>query len=114
MYYFFLLVSFFLKVRLEAKTYRYWDANKRGLDFDGMCADLESAPNGSIVILHACAHNPTGCDPTAEQWEALAELFKRKEHFAFIDSAYQVSQMHGDWWCSSTLMLLCFVLRFVS
>lgn len=44
--------------------YRYWDGEKRGLNFDGMIEDLSNAPENSVIILHACAHNPTGTDPT--------------------------------------------------
>jgi len=50
---------------------------------------LEAAKPGSIVLLHVCAHNPTGVDPTEEQWRALAKLFKRNKLFPFFDSAYQ-------------------------
>jgi len=74
---------------LELKSYRYYDKNTVGLDFEGLKADLEGAPEKSVVILHACAHNPTGVDPTKEQWKELAELFKKKQHFAFFDMAYQ-------------------------
>lgn len=54
-----------------------------------MLEDMEKAPDGSIMLLHACAHNPTGCDPTDEQWQTLIELIKRKNHLVFFDSAYQ-------------------------
>ncbi|XP_017836762.1 aspartate aminotransferase, cytoplasmic [Drosophila busckii] len=70
-------------------SYRYWDQNKRQLDFEGMLADLEQAPADSVIILHACAHNPTGMDPTQEQWKQLADLMERKKLFPLFDSAYQ-------------------------
>lgn len=54
-----------------------------------MVADLEAAPEGSVVLLHGCAHNPTGIDPTPEQWAEIAELCKRKKHMPFFDVAYQ-------------------------
>lgn len=60
----------------EPRPYRYWKAEKRGIDFEGMIEDLEAAPAGAVVILHACAHNPTGCDPTREQWEKIAQVVK--------------------------------------
>lgn len=60
----------------EPRTYRYWNAEKRGIDLDGMLEDLQAAPAGAVVILHACAHNPTGCDPTREQWEKIAQVVK--------------------------------------
>jgi aspartate/tyrosine/aromatic aminotransferase len=51
----------------EVRKYRYWNKDSRGLDFSGMIEDLRAAPEGAVVILHACAHNPTGIDPTHEQ-----------------------------------------------
>ncbi|KAH8680315.1 pyridoxal phosphate-dependent transferase [Ilyonectria robusta] len=72
------------------KTYPYYKSSKRSLDFEGMASTLErDAEEGDVIILHACAHNPTGIDPSREQWQALAGLFKRKKLFAFFDSAYQ-------------------------
>jgi aspartate aminotransferase len=76
---------------LDIQTYRYYDRATNRLDLNGMIADLEEAPEGSIVLLHACAHNPTGCDPTSDQWKILMELIKKKGHLVFFDSAYQVS-----------------------
>ncbi|KAG8135763.1 putative Aspartate aminotransferase protein [Naja naja] len=61
----------------------------RGLDIQGFISDLESAPEFSIFILHACAHNPTGTDPTQEQWKQIAAVMKRRFLFPFFDSAYQ-------------------------
>lgn len=83
-----------LKVFLSAgftdgRTYRYWDAKTRQIDFDGFVADLKNAPEGAVIILHACAHNPTGCDPTKEQWVKLADVIEEKKLFPFFDSAYQ-------------------------
>lgn len=48
------------------------------------------APNGSVILLHACAHNPTGVDPTTDQWKSISQLIKEKGHFPFFDMAYQV------------------------
>lgn len=73
----------------EGRTYRYWSEKTRGLDLEGMLEDLRNAPERSVVILHACAHNPTGCDPTREQWEKIAQVVKEKQLFTFFDSAYQ-------------------------
>ena len=55
----------------------------------GMCADIESIPEGEIVLLHACAHNPTGVDPSAAQWAVLADIFVAKKLVPLFDSAYQ-------------------------
>jgi len=74
---------------LEVKSYRYYDPKTCGFDFAGMVEDLSSAPSGSVVLLHACAHNPTGVDPKPEQWKELSTLFKSKGLFPFFDMAYQ-------------------------
>ena len=69
--------------------YRYYDSRTNCLDIAGMLADLEAAPTQSVIILHACAHNPTGVDPTKEQWAQIADVIQRKKHFPFFDCAYQ-------------------------
>lgn len=74
---------------LEVEKYRYYNKDTIGLDFDGMVADLKAAPEGSIVLLHACAHNPTGIDPTEDQWKQISEVVKQKKHYPFFDMAYQ-------------------------
>ena len=58
------------------RTYRYWDDSKKGLDFEGLMEDLRDAPADSVIILQACSHNPTGVDPTKEQWRKIADLMK--------------------------------------
>lgn len=69
--------------------YRYYDPRTVGLDFEGMIADIKEAPEGSFILLHGCAHNPTGIDPTPEQWEKIADVMQEKNHIPFIDIAYQ-------------------------
>ena len=69
--------------------YAYYDPKTIGLDFEGFIMALQNAPERSPFLLHACAHNPTGVDPTPEQWEKIANLFIQKKHFAFFDCAYQ-------------------------
>lgn len=59
------------------------------LDFEGMQSAIESAPKGSIILLHACAHNPTGVDLTQDQWKQIAKVMKQKELLPFFDCAYQ-------------------------
>ena len=71
------------------KNYRYYDKSKKGFDLIGMLEDLDKAPNESIIMLHVCAHNPTGCDPSKEDWHKILEVCKRKKHLAMFDSAYQ-------------------------
>ncbi|MBN3326704.1 AATC protein, partial [Atractosteus spatula] len=73
----------------DIRAYRYWDAEKRGLALPGFLEDLENAPESSIFVLHACAHNPTGTDPTPDEWKQIADVMKRRKLFAFFDSAYQ-------------------------
>ncbi|XP_018561316.1 aspartate aminotransferase, cytoplasmic-like isoform X2 [Anoplophora glabripennis] len=73
----------------EGRKYRYWSQEERGLDFEGFIDDLKNAPELSVIILHACAHNPTGCDPTLDQWRQIAEVIKQRKLFPFFDSAYQ-------------------------
>lgn len=58
------------------RTYRYWNAATRAIDFDGLIEDLSAAPENSVILLHACAHNPTGIDPTQEQWEKIADVME--------------------------------------
>ncbi|KAJ1913476.1 aspartate transaminase aat1 [Mycoemilia scoparia] len=74
---------------IEVGSYRYFDRNTNGLDLAGMLEDIKALPKGSIVLLHACAHNPTGVDPTPEQWVQIQKVCEEKEHFIFFDMAYQ-------------------------
>ncbi|PWZ30094.1 Aspartate aminotransferase, cytoplasmic [Zea mays] len=74
---------------LNVRSYRYYDPATCSLHFEGLMEDLGSAPSGSIVLLHACAHNPTGVDPTIEQWEQIRQLMRSKSLLPFFDSAYQ-------------------------
>ena len=71
------------------KTYPYYDARTHGLDLPGLIHTLQSATAHSIVVLHACCHNPTGVDLTAEQWGQVIDSVKRKDLVPFLDMAYQ-------------------------
>lgn len=82
-------IKIFKECGLDVHYYNYYNRATNGLDFDGMIHDIQSATNGSIILLHACAHNPTGCDPTSEQWETIYDTILKKQHIAFFDSAYQ-------------------------
>ena len=79
----------FSNVNLPIKTYPYFSAQTKGLDFEGMKSTISDAQEGSIILLHACAHNPTGVDPTRDQWKEIAEIIRAKKHFPFFDCAYQ-------------------------
>ncbi|KAK0552507.1 Aspartate aminotransferase, cytoplasmic [Tilletia horrida] len=81
--------SIFNSVGMKPVDYPYYDSKRIALDFDGFTNALRQAKNGSVFLLHACAHNPTGVDPTKEQWGAIADIFVEKGHFAFFDCAYQ-------------------------
>ena len=82
-------IAIFNTAGLDVQRYRYYDRATNGLDFEGMKADLNDAPTGSVVLLHACAHNPTGCDPSHDQWKELSDLIMEKKLHVFFDSAYQ-------------------------
>jgi aromatic-amino-acid transaminase len=71
------------------KNYPYYDAASHGLDFPGMLAALDRAPSGSVIVLHACCHNPTGVDPSSEQWSRILEVVRTRGHIPFLDLAYQ-------------------------
>ena len=75
-------------LNMNLLEYTYFDNKTNGLNFEGMMKDLESAENESVVLLHVCSHNPTGVDPTQEQWKMLKELMIAKKHVAFFDMAY--------------------------
>ncbi|SAI42279.1 aromatic-amino-acid aminotransferase [Bordetella ansorpii] len=81
--------ALFERAGFPVGTYTYYDAATHGLNFDGMLADLKSAPANTIVVLHACCHNPTGVDPTAEQWRQIADVVKANGLVPFLDIAYQ-------------------------
>ncbi len=81
--------AIFTRAGFEVETYRYYDADVRGVDFDGMLEDLRAAEPGTVVVLHACCHNPTGYDLTDEQWDQVVAVMGEQELFPFIDMAYQ-------------------------
>ncbi|WP_342755160.1 amino acid aminotransferase [Pantoea sp. MBD-2R] len=79
----------FAAAGLEVVEYQYYDAAAHGLDFDGMLNSLREAKAGDVVLFHGCCHNPTGIDPTAEQWAQLAELSLANGWLPLFDFAYQ-------------------------
>ena len=79
----------FASAGLQTRQYRYFDKKTKGLDIEGMLADLDAATPGSCVLLHTCAHNPTGVDPTEAQWQQIADVCKRRQLYPFFDTAYQ-------------------------
>jgi aromatic-amino-acid transaminase len=71
------------------ETYPYYDAARRGIDFEGMRSALSGAAAGTIVVLHACCHNPTGCDLAPDQWKAVIAAVQSRGLVPFLDMAYQ-------------------------
>jgi aromatic-amino-acid transaminase len=81
--------ALFTNAGFEVATYPYYDAEHGGVAFDGMLAALQAAPAGTIVVLHACCHNPTGYDLTAAQWAQVVDFVKARGLVGFLDMAYQ-------------------------
>jgi aspartate aminotransferase len=83
---------------LRLERYPYYDPRAHELRFEAMMQNLEKAPAGDVVLIHACCHNPTGADLQPEQWQALAELLQRRALIPFLDLAYQGfgSSLDGD------------------
>jgi aromatic-amino-acid transaminase len=81
--------ALFSNAGFQVESYAYYDAEKRGVNFDGMLASLNAATAGTIVVLHACCHNPTGYDITAAEWDQVISVVKAKSLTPFLDMAYQ-------------------------
>ena len=81
--------ALFTSAGFTVENYRYYDATQRGVDFEGMLADLAAAAPGTIILLHACCHNPTGYDITAAQWDQVIATVKSQQLVPFLDMAYQ-------------------------
>ena len=71
------------------EKYTYYNAQARTLDFDGMLASMKTMAAGDIILLHACCHNPSGIDPTVEQWEQIAQVVNEQKLLPLMDFAYQ-------------------------
>ena len=81
--------ALFTNAGFVVDTYAYYDAANRGVDFAGMLASLNAAEPGTIVVLHACCHNPTGYDITPAQWDQVVAMVKERNLTPFLDMAYQ-------------------------
>ena len=81
--------ALFTQAGFDVGTYRYYDSATRNLNFEGMLADLKAAAPGTVVVLHACCHNPTGYDISAAQWDQVIEAVKAGKLTPFLDMAYQ-------------------------
>jgi len=74
---------------LECKEYAYRDPKTNGLDFDALYESIKTIPAGDVILLHGCCHNPTGIDPTLEQWMKIGDLLAEKGIIPLVDFAYQ-------------------------
>jgi aromatic-amino-acid transaminase len=81
--------ALFTEAGFEVQTYPYYDAAAQGVDFPAMLAAMKAAPAGTVVVLHACCHNPTGYDLTPTQWDDVVAAVKAGSLVAFLDMAYQ-------------------------
>ncbi|MCU1715991.1 amino acid aminotransferase [Pseudomonas sp. 5P_3.1_Bac2] len=81
--------ALFESAGFNVQNYRYYDAASHGVNRAGMLEDLRNLPARSIVVLHACCHNPTGVDLALEDWQAVLEVLREREHVPFLDIAYQ-------------------------
>lgn len=81
--------ALFSQAGFTVETYPYYDAAKRGIDFDAMLGGLNAAAEGTVVVLHACCHNPTGYDIAPEQWDQVIAAVKARKLVPFLDLAYQ-------------------------
>lgn len=82
--------TLFVRAGFQVESYRYYDvAQTQGIDFEGLLADLQAAPANTVVVLHACCHNPTGYDITTAQWRQVIEVIQARGLIAFLDMAYQ-------------------------
>ncbi|KAJ3484183.1 hypothetical protein NLG97_g7119 [Lecanicillium saksenae] len=75
---------------VKVRKYPYWEPTQRRINFDGLISALETeTTEGDVILLHACAHNPTGVDPTKDQWRKIADVCEARKLFPFFDCAYQ-------------------------
>lgn len=82
-------IPIFQNSGLDVRKYSYYDTEKSTLNFEEMRNDIKDMPEGSVILLHACAHNPTGMDPSQEQWAEISKIVKQKKLIPFFDCAYQ-------------------------
>ncbi len=81
--------ALFSRAGLHVDYYKYYDEKNHRIDFAGMCASIKLMPPGSVILLQACCHNPTGMDLSFNQWQELSEIIKKQKIFPFFDLAYQ-------------------------
>lgn len=79
----------FERAGLNVGSYPYFNPQTHLIDYEGMCEGIRNMPPGSVILLHGCCHNPTGLDPTFEQWKELSDLIKKQQLIPLFDIAYQ-------------------------
>lgn len=82
-------IQMFEFIGYKIEYYPYWNDETKTLEFEKLIDFIKSAPKNSIFLLHSCAHNPTGLDPSREQWKSILEALDSNDHLPFFDSAYQ-------------------------
>ncbi len=97
--------ALFESAGFTVNNYPYYDAATHGLDFAGMQKALNAMPQGAVVVLHACCHNPTGVDLTTEQWGVVLEIVRSRKLMPFLDFAYQG---FGDGTVADAAAVRCF------
>ena len=99
--------TIFTKAGISVCEYPYWNSLTKSLDIDGMVEAFETAPKGSLVVLHACAHNPTGLDPTIPEWLKIIDVIENHQLIPFVDCAYQgfaSGDLEEDGWLCRELL----------
>ena len=81
--------SIFAAAGVPTSSYAYYDAEDYDLDFEGMLADLNKIPAGDVLLLHGCCHNPSGIDPSIEQWKQIGDVIAQRQLLPLVDFAYQ-------------------------
>jgi aspartate/tyrosine/aromatic aminotransferase len=81
--------TIFAAAGLKCEKYEYRDAASNGLNFEAMCASIKTIPKGDVILLHGCCHNPTGIDPTPEQWSIIGDILAERGILPLVDFAYQ-------------------------
>lgn len=92
---------------LSFNRYRYFDPSTCGIDFNGLLDDIHAADDESIFLFHACAHNPTGTDPSPVQWMSISDALKAKNHVVLMDCAYQVNFFAFG--MTVTILIICLI-----
>ena len=81
--------TIFAAAGVTCEKYEYRDPESNGLNFDAMCASIKAIPKGDVILLHGCCHNPTGIDPTPEQWAIIGDILAQRGILPLVDFAYQ-------------------------